>query len=249
MEETLHRAFAAQRAHLLNIGKLGKSESAFFSDPRLEYFWASATAHLIKMIADGCSEQTAAERIVGGFLTPLWMGYGVTENRSSSARSRKAVVLDSAARSNALRPRAVELAHSLANLLDQIDQEIAPPGCLRLWELAQAELPQVLDGIDTAPCHVHIPSTAYRPRVSDALRRLATELARPVTFDDVPGMRSTRVTWRDWLREARANVSQELDPPLDLREADWIALVRVLVAHSDSLPSRSSVADVLREQM
>lgn len=247
--EQLHWAFAAEREHLRRIGKLGEGESAFFSDPRLQPFWASATTCLRDMIAGGWDAPGAATQIVGSFLTPLWLGYGATENRGGEiGRSRKAALLDSAARSNALRPQAVNLAHKLADLLDQIEGEHGAPDSLRLWELAQDLLPQVMQGIKAAKCHVPIPAAAYGTRVSTALRRLAADLEKPITFD-TPGLRSTHVTWRDWLREARSNAAEEIETPLVLREADWIALVRVLVTRSDSNPSRESVAAVLREPM
>lgn len=245
--DPLHRAFAAQRDYLRGIGKLGEREAAFFADSRLKTFWRQSTACLTAMAKAGWTERDAAAQIVGGFLTPLWLGYGVTENRGhGEVQSPKAVLLDSAARSNALRSQAVRLAHELADLLDKIGAEVGAPDTLRLWELAQDVLPQVVQGIKGAKCHVPIPTAAYGPRVSAALRHLAKTLEEPVAFQ-APGLRSAKVTWRDWLREAHSNATETLDPPLILRETDWVALVRVLVTGPDSQPSRSSVADALRE--
>jgi hypothetical protein len=155
-------------------------------------------------------------------------------------------LLESAARSNALRPKAVKLAHDLADLLDQIEDETGAPDALRMWELAQDVLPHVMQGIKSAKCYVPIPTAAYGPRVSAALRHLATKLDDPVVFQ-APGMQSAKVTWRDWIREAYTNACHELDPPIELREADWVALVRVLFPDPAGRPSRESVADVLRE--
>lgn len=245
--EALHWAFAAQRDHLQSDGKLGDSEAAFFEDSRLEHFWNDATKHLRGMVSDGSSAPHAAAEITGAFLVPLWLGYGATENRGlGEAKSRKAALLESAARSNALRPKAVKLAHDLADLLDQIEDETGVPDALRMWELVQDVLPNVVQGIKSAKCYVPIPTAAYGPRVSAALRHLATKLDDPVVFQ-APGMQSAKVTWRDWLREAYTNARHELDPPLELREADWVALVRVLFPDLAGRPSRESVADVLRE--
>lgn len=241
----IHPAFAAVRDHLGREGKLGDRETAFFSDSRLAPFWSAATACMRGMMMhSGYDMAAAAASIVGAFLTPLSMGYGATENRTGQEpKSFKARNLASAARSNALRPKAIELAQKLADHLDEIGQEIGAPDALKLWVLAQSQLPVVTDAIDHAGARV--PSYAYHARVSDALRHLADALQEPVSFKS-PGMLSKKVTWRDWLREARANAAEELDPPMTLRETDWVVLVQVLLAPN---VSRDAVKAALRESM
>ncbi len=240
----IHSAFAAVRDHLEREGKLGMRERAFFTDEKLAKFWEACEAHLDNMSRLGSDFQTNASWIVACILIPSFMGYGVTETRTGQApKSFKARMLASAAHSNALRCKAIELARKLANLLDEIEQEIGAPDALRLWELAQSQLPVVTDAIDHAGAHV--PSYAYHARVSDALRHLAKTLQEPVSFEDVPGMQSAKMTWRDWLRESRANF-KDLPVPLSLRESDWVALVQVLLAPN---VSREAVRAALQDPM
>ena len=58
-------------------------------------------------------------------------------------------------------------------------------------------------------------------------------------------MQSTKMTWRDWLRESRANF-KDLPVPLSLRESDWVALVQVLLAPN---VSREAVRAALQDPM
>lgn len=63
---------------------------------------------------------------------------------------------------------------------------------------------------------------------------------------DVPGMQSNKATWRDWLREAEANLSaggRQYGKDFSLREADWVCLAKSLI---DPAISRNSVSAALR---
>jgi len=65
-------------------------------------------------------------------------------------------------------------------------------------------------------------------------------------FSTVPGMKSQKSSWRDWLREAHANLQGMLricPGDFQLREKHWVALVHAMIGEAIS---RESVQAALR---
>lgn len=79
------------------------------------------------------------------------------------------------------------------------------------------------------------------------LEELATRLTADETpWASVPGMQSSKSSWRDWLREVSANLelaNQMYSVNFNLREADWVRLANSLI---DPSISRSSINAALR---
>lgn len=198
-------------------------DSALIAAPDLEAFWRTLAEHVPVMVAAGWDRFSAAAALTGAVFVPLAMGYDF--HGTLPRRVRDGVNMDR-------RRKAATLARDLAGLLDEIAREPLPPdGVLSLLSL----LPSVSRGI---------PSYFYGIRMAEALPRLAEALETPPDFSAAAGLASQKVSWRGFIREVKANLTES---GLNLRELDAVALVAAL-ADSEGMvrPSRGSVAAALR---
>lgn len=84
-------------------------------------------------------------------------------------------------------------------------------------------------------------------RTAVFLKEIAAKLTPGIDpWADIPGMRSNKASWRDWLAEAVANLEKAsaiYGADFSLIEADWVALAKILI---NPAISRDSVRDALR---
>ena len=233
----LHPAFRAVRALLARQGDVSPTIHALFDDPGCAGFWEAAGKHLQAMVAkrraaridswDGMSiEDSAAAEIVGALIVPVLFGHDApgSFNRSIRAKVNKK-----------RRTEAAMKARELAVLLKGIEGEPMPPDGV-LSALSLLRLP--------ARIAETIPSYFFSIRTADALDSLAAGLETPPDYTQAPGLASQKPTWRDWLREANANLA---DLGFTLWEHDAVALVGAMAAAENMPPpSLDSVRDALR---
>jgi len=90
------------------------------------------------------------------------------------------------------------------------------------------------------------PSYVWTFRTADALDCLADGLEAEPDLAEAPGLTSRKASWRGFLREVVANLS---DLGFRPREVDAVRLVAVLCRAAGVMPpSRDAVRDALRER-
>jgi hypothetical protein len=219
---------------------LTPQETAFFTDPGLASFWRH-----IEQAMSGCRHE-AYEYLAGAFFGPLASyGAGGTADRPSPKvrrRKRQQIAdqhMDTAAR----------LSRELLQVLRDMEQTtMFLPDEIHLDALlVKAGAFIENDGPDDATRSYIARS---HTRVWQLLEKLAEAFEQyprtPEQFADVPGMRSQKATWRDWLYEAEANLrdlNRMYGARLELTEAHWVSLVHAMIGEAIS---RSSVNDALR---
>lgn len=180
------------------------------------------------------NRQTLASTIVGSFTMPISVGYGQTGTRDRPTWKTK--LLDEQKIANNKLLKIKNKAEELASLMDEYDGRFSPD----IFSFLSIIEP-TLKVLGESPLRQNLPSYYYRKQTSDALRYIADEIDNFLEedFSNVPGMSSKKSTWRDWLREARANL---LDCRIELQEVNWVRLCSSLFG-----VSRASVHAALRE--
>lgn len=224
---------------MLADGLLSEREQAFFTDKRLGKFWAKASKYLASVPAD--YREVAGQSMVGAIITPLAFGYGDTG--TADQPTRKVKTRQAQNKADPVISRIAELAGELGDALEELESITTMHPCeTRLLHLIQPlfqdEAVQNLSGYWLGV------------RTHEAMRILERKFQDyPVAadlFEDVPGMKSQRATWRDWLREAHCNLEELNDTypgELALTESDWVLLAQVLIGE---YITRSVVEDALR---
>lgn len=219
---------------------LSEHEKNFFTDSRLSKFWECVDKYLSNLPAD--SQDGASAFLIGSFITPLVL-YGKTgtaENPSPKINTLNRLMeidqlLDNAG------TQAAELSKTLLKL--KVAGEFIPFSALLssgiYSYLDQSEIERILSLSDRMAAYEAI----------DLLWESIMEHERARGWlNDVPGMKSNKSSWRDWLAEARSNIGRLLriyPGEFKVREADWVALAKILI---DENISRESVRDALRKQ-
>ena len=207
---------------------LSPDQRALIKAMELATFWQRLAEGVPALAARGWSDFDAAAALVGAVLTPLALGH---DARGTAARQVRGGI------DMARRRQAAHDARALAATLRAIESEPLPPDvvlsaltCLPEW---------VRDRIGPAA-----PSCAWTFRTADALDCLADGLEVEPDLAEVPAATSRKPSWRGFLREVVANLS---DLGFRPREADMVRLVAVLCrTQGAQAPSRDAVRDALR---
>ena len=209
---------------------LTPDQRALIEAPELRAFWQRIAEHVSALAARGWSSVDAAAALVGAVLAPLAFGH---DARGTAARRVRRKI------NMARRRKAARDARALAEALRAIQSEpLAPDVVLSLLTC----LPEsVRDMIGPAT-----PSYVWTFRTADALDCLADGLEAEPDLSEAPGLASQKPSWRGYLREVLANLS---DFGFAIREVDAVRLVAVLCRLGGVMPpSRDAVHDVLRER-
>jgi hypothetical protein len=206
---------------------LTADQRALIEAPELRAFWKRLAAHVPALAARGWSSVNAAAALVGAVLTPLAIGH---DARGTAAR-RVRRGIDVARRRQAARD-----ARALAATLRAIEAEPLPPdvvlsiGAALAWPYYVAE---------------RIPTALWCMRPAEVLEHLADGLEAEPDLSESPGPASRKPSWRGFVREVVANLS---DYGFAIREVDMVRLVAVLCRVAGVMPpSRDAVRDALRE--
>lgn len=204
---------------------LGPAEAALANAPELETFWNDLAGHVAKMVAQGWDSITAAGTLAGAVLLPLAMGHDA--HGTLSRKIRDGVNMPR-------RKKAAKLARELSALLNEIEREPMPPDAV----ISVASLlPKQLIARDA-------PSYFLCKRTTDLLNRLANSLEVPPDYSDVPGLASQKPSWRGFIREVKAGLS---DSGFTLRERDAVKMVGIICRVGRTpIPTREDVHHALR---
>lgn len=220
-------------------GVLSDRDVLLFIDERLIDFWEYVSSYTALIDQQWLAD--AESFIVGSILNPLdWYsqtGTAVRPTLKNKVRERQK-------KADVLFNEIAELACQLSEKLDKVSSTTNYfPDQIYLSELLQPLTEYDLIKTDIASNRLLTANlindlhTAFRdyPR-SDRL------------FTDVPGMNSQKSSWRDWMAEAKQNLSLLLDmygKVFEIREKHWLALVNVLI---DKNISRTSVNAALNNR-
>lgn len=224
---------------MLADGLLSEREQAFFTDSKLENFWAKATKYLASVPAD--YRDAAAGSMVGAILTPLAFGYGDTG--TADQPTRKVKIRQAQNKADPIISRIAELAGELGDALEELESITTIHPC-------EVRLLHVIQPLFQDEAIQNLSGYWLGVRTHEAVRILERKfMDYPVADDlleDIPGMKSQKATWRDWLREADHNLKELINIyPGDLAptESDWVNLAQILIgAHI----TREVVQDALR---
>jgi hypothetical protein len=205
---------------------------ALLGAPRLRDFWRRIADHAETMSAKSAFKQFPPEVLAGVLVAcvtgPLERGH---DARGTAARAIRAAV------DMKRRRRAAALARELAALLREIEREPFPP--LVAHDVgAWLDLPLPVASAANAALHENPPE--------EVLERLAAALERAPDFSNhpSPALASRKPSWRGYLREVAANLS---DFGFELREIDARRLAEAVCRIGrQPIPSRDSVRDALR---
>lgn len=195
-----------------------------------------------KITADSSYPDYVAASFVGAFITPLLMGYA--NKRNQPRLINKAKIRSVQKDADKLMASAAALAKDLATKLEEIQN------------LSKYH-PEELNALSLISKKIDLKGHEFNERdraveTFALIEVLANSLYdHPCTndlFGGVPGMKSQKTTWRDWIREAVENVKEtediyELDS-FEIREIDWVHIVNILC---DSSISRGSVQSALKD--
>jgi len=224
-----------------NDGALNERERTFFTDARLKSFWVSVGKYLD--VVNPEHAESAASTLIGAFLCGVdFYGYRGTMDRPSPKVKARQRQKDA----DILIIKAAKLAKNLAAILYKLEQTThVLPDDTWLMPLFRKV------AIDVAEPPTRLPSHWENIRTEQLLRELGESLrAYPLTdqlFSSVPGMASRESSWRDWMREAYANIQMMLiiyPGAFTLREKHWVSIANVLI---DENITRDSVHPVFTE--
>ena len=218
---------------------ISERERRFFTDNRLSKFWGNADKYLSNLRGEHC--EYAPNMLIGCFIGPHLVLYGKTWTRDNDPPKVK--ILKRLKKVDQLLDQAAIQANSLYETLRQLDEagEFIPSsmmleGIVRAGA-SDAEIMKVLDYPQHRPLYELL---VFLAESLEEYQRLV-----PISRE-APGMKSNKSTWRDWLAEARSNLGcllRNYPGEFNIREADWVTLVNVLI---DDAISRESVHDALR---
>lgn len=213
----------------------GGTWEALFIDPQLSSMWREVG----RQIAITSRTFEACQYFVGCVLNPLdlYAKTGTVDRPTFKVRvrARQGEAAD-------LIGRAATLSRELLQVLNDIGETTPYAPC----ELGLLRLVRKTTGLELSEVSSYYDGIPVR----DALLHLAEALEKhPSTgnlFAEVPGMASQKAGWRDWIREAKEslqNMERIYGAPVVLREADWLALCKVMVSPAIT---RDAVHDALR---
>ena len=205
---------------------------ALLEAPGLRDFWRRIADHAETMSAKSAFKQFPPEVLAGVLVAcvtgPLERGH---DARGTAARVIRGAV------DMKRRRRAAALARELAALLREIEREPFSP--MVAYDVgAWLDLPLPVASAANAALHENPPE--------EVLERLAAALERAPDFsnDPSPALASRKPSWRGYLREVVAYLS---DFGFAIREVDAVRLVAVLCRAAGVMPpSRDAVRDALR---
>lgn len=244
MKESSHLPVYFSRIfeHMAAENSLSEREKNFFTDSRLFIFWRNAGEYLSSLRNDLRQDvndyhENVASFFVGSFICPL-APYGKTGTKENP--SPKIKILTRMKVVDQLLNQSSVQAESLYETLRQLDAigEFVPSDTILNDIIGDAGIKQSMFYPQHMPLHeLLVPVVKFLK----GYERLALDSKKSV------GMKSNKSTWRDWLAEAKSNIDQLLityPGELKIREADWVALAKILI---DENISRESVRDSLRK--
>jgi len=209
---------------------LSPDQRALIEAPELATFWQRLAEHVPALAARGWSSVDAAAALVGAVLVPLTLGH---DARGTAARQVRGGI------DMARRRQAAHDARALAEALRAIEDEPLAPDVVLSALTCLPEGERDMIGPAT-------PSYVWTVKTADALEHLADGLEVEPDLSEAPGLASQKPSWRGYLREVLANLS---DFGFAIREVDAVRLVAVLCRLGGVMPpSRDAVHDVLRER-
>lgn len=219
----IHPAFEHVKRNLEAQGKLDDPRvKKFFEQGELQDFWDLSGSTLRQ--AQDIDAQLVAAEFVGAFLTPYWIGIGVSDTRKTDTpRSFKGQFLKALSDAEPHRKRAANLAVKLAAELDALEGSPDAPDALRLWLFAATYLPNM---------ELAAPDGAVRLiPTSSALLSLAEELKTPIVVSEAWLNGSQKIGWWDWLSAAIDNLCETeefTEVCFKVRDEDWWNIAKVL---------------------
>ncbi|CUA98206.1 hypothetical protein Ga0061069_1077 [Thiomonas bhubaneswarensis] len=220
----IHPAFEQVKRHLEAQGKLDDPRvKQFFEQSELQDFW-DLSGSTLRQAQDIDAQLDEATNFVGAFLTPYWIGIGVSDTRKTDApRSFKGQLLKAISDAGPRRKRAADLAEKLAAELDALEGSPDAPDALRLWLFAATHLPNM---------EVAAPGGTVRLiPTSSALLSLAEELKTPIVVSEAWLNGSQKIGWWDWLSAAIDNLCETeefTEVCFKVRDEDWWNIAKVL---------------------
>lgn len=219
---------------------LSEREKNFFTDNRLSKFWESVDEYLSDLPC--VSRSAASDFLIGSFLSPLKL-YGKAGAAKNPSTKRK--IRDRQNKGDKLIEKAAKQARELSATLQELKKTTTfYPDTTRFTAIAYSLLSE-----SETKNFLSYSDGIYTYEAIDLLEKSLREYPRASDlFNDVPGMRSNKSSWCDWLSEVRANLDRLLlmyPGEFNLREADWVALSNVLVSE---FISRDSIKFALSEK-
>jgi len=218
------------------------SVKKLLTDDRLVQTWQKLSAALATV--KPCLQKDAAEFVIGGICLPLQMyaATGTVEKPTPKLKIRNNT--DEAQRT--LERASIHLQKAAKELQEAAKlTSILPDEAQTLWGMVVRIFEQHGQSamMDNLPSYIHTHALKTVPFLETLAKRL---IALQKTWEDVPGMRSAKSTWRDWLAEAVSNFAKAgrvYGADFSLKETHWVMLAHVLI---DSTISRESVNAALR---
>lgn len=235
----LPRYVATNFSRMVGQGLLNERERAFFTDDKLKCFWDKAGNYLTSKIHQNRC-QDASDCFVATFISPLSM---YAETGTADRPTPKVKIREAQKEADTLFDDAARLTGELVLVLEKLESTArCYPDEMWLMPVVRKLISEPLTDLSSA---------SERVRTREALMVLNEAFQKyprsGTLFKDGPGMASQKATWRDWLREAKDNITTMLGVypgKFEMQERDWVNLVHVLI--SDDI-ARSTLQHALKD--